>query len=106
MTLKEFLSEYFSSYSGCDLSILVNEAFMKPLRSIQTAKYFRHVKSKDQESEGPMENFYTPCDEKEEGSFQMSLKEIPPNRIVLREADLVRRPRFPQILIINAIARL
>lgn len=43
----DFLAEQTEGYSGSDLSTLVNDALMRPIKQIQQATHFRKVMKKD-----------------------------------------------------------
>ena len=41
----QYLSDFFvaSSYSGADISIVVRDALMQPVRKVQNATHFKYV---------------------------------------------------------------
>jgi vacuolar protein-sorting-associated protein 4 len=66
--LKYFLIKL--SFSGSDLTCLVRNAIMEPIRRIQKSKYFKL-----------MNGFYIPCEENETNAEFISLKNISPHLI-------------------------
>ena len=43
----EYLAEHTEGYSGSDLSTLVNDALMRPIKQLQQATYFKRVNKKE-----------------------------------------------------------
>jgi len=43
----EYLASRTEGYSGSDLSTLVNDALMRPIKELQQATYFRRVEKRD-----------------------------------------------------------
>lgn len=64
------MNSYFS-YSGADISCLVRNALMNPIRKLQEAKYFRYLDN------GKLEA----CSESESGAIQCNLSDIEPERL-------------------------
>ena len=59
-------------YSGSDLSVVVREALMEPLRQCQIATHFKKVSDKD----GPEGFFYMPCRSNDYGAEKKTLMDI------------------------------
>jgi len=60
------LGNMTEGFSGSDIATLNQDAIMEPIRKCQSAKFFR--------KEG---KFYLPCSPSDDGSFKMTLNEIP-----------------------------
>ena len=77
------LSKMTEGYSGADISILVREALMMPIRKVQTATHFKKVR-------GPMpsdptqtvDDLYTPCAPRDSGAKEMSWMEVPGDKLL------------------------
>jgi vacuolar protein-sorting-associated protein 4 len=111
-----YLAEHTEGYSGSDISILVNDALMRPIKQLQQATYFRRVMKKDlieefksefeepNEDEGEEEDLtgsvwmpilVDPKDEKNKAVFDdpnvrpMDLAAISEKEVFVRKANLV-----------------
>lgn len=85
----EELVEYTEGFSGSDLSILMNEAIMGPVRKCQDAQAFRLIKhkipSKDKDGEFEEVDRLVPCSPGEPGCIKMSLMELATSKEYGRE---------------------
>jgi vacuolar protein-sorting-associated protein 4 len=107
LTAEDFktLAQQTEGYSGSDLSTVVNEALMRPVRVLQQSTFYTVMKKKkptpkimnfdkiivdnfDVADSEEAEEFYQPCDENEPGAVKKSLAEIPPNQLLLRDVNL------------------
>eukprot|EP00949_MAST-11_sp_MAST-11-sp1_P003729 g3729.t1 len=79
------LGRMTDGYSGSDVSVIVREALMEPLRECQNAEFFRRA------SDG----FLVPCKGSDEGAQKMTLMEVEPSQ--LRCPDVEKR-HFLQVL--------
>ena len=43
----EYLADFTEGYSGSDLSTMVNDALMRPVKELQAATYFRRLEKKE-----------------------------------------------------------
>jgi len=66
------MAEKTDGFSGSDISGVVQDALMEPVRTMQTATHF--VKSKDPEGKAPY--IWLPCSPATPGAVQMSLMQI------------------------------
>lgn len=66
------------SYTGSDISIVIRDAQMNPIRLIQVATYFKRV-SVPREINGQIQivnDFMTPCSPNDMGAIQMTWNEV------------------------------
>ena len=100
-------------YSGSDISTVVRDALMQPVRKVQSATHFKQVECPDRESPSQTRLFWTPCspgdpagqemrwtelkgDDLWEPSVCMAdfLKSLQATRPTVSEADLVKHESF------------
>ncbi|KAL4482538.1 hypothetical protein ABPG72_005781 [Tetrahymena utriculariae] len=104
------IAELTLGYSGADISTVINDAFMRPLKDLRNAKYFKVIKKlpdgltdslEEVRSQDEEQRFYMPIQEggedtKDPEAFQEqikqkniikvnSLSDIPAQQIILRE---------------------
>ncbi|SCW04603.1 LAFE_0H17194g1_1 [Lachancea fermentati] len=72
------LGQLTDGYSGSDISVVVKDALMQPIRKIQSATHFKNV------SEDADQRKLTPCSPGDEGAIEMSWTDI--------EADELQEP--------------
>merc|ERR1712216_280283 len=71
-----YIGEGTQGYSGADMSILVRDALMEPIRTLQTATHFRKVPGVDKDGvEHP--DMWEGCSPGAEGAVEMSLMDLP-----------------------------
>ncbi|CAG8669184.1 7070_t:CDS:2, partial [Acaulospora colombiana] len=61
----KLLGDMTDGYSGSDISVLVRDALMQPVRRVQSATHFKWVKRPDK-------NYLTPCSPGDEGAQEMT----------------------------------
>jgi vacuolar protein-sorting-associated protein 4 len=80
-------------YSGADISVVVRDALMQPVRKVQTATHFRKV-------QGPSRNdpkiilhdLLTPCSPGAQGAIEMSWMDVPGDKLlepILSKSDML-----------------
>lgn len=70
-------------YSGSDISILVRNALMEPVRTCQLATHFKVVSGPDPVNPDLMvDDLLTPCTPAFEGAKEMSLIDVPANKLL------------------------
>ena len=69
------LAEQTDGYTGADVGIVVREALMMPVRSVQTATHFKTVKGRNPDDR--RKKFWAPCEPDDRGAKKMSLDDIP-----------------------------
>jgi vacuolar protein-sorting-associated protein 4 len=67
------LAEKTEGFSGSDISVVVRDALMQPIRRMSAATYFKKVRNPD--SSGAAE-VYLPCNPNEKGAEKKSLMDI------------------------------
>eukprot|EP01112_Ceratiomyxa_fruticulosa_P008957 TRINITY_DN232_c0_g1_i1.p1 TRINITY_DN232_c0_g1~~TRINITY_DN232_c0_g1_i1.p1 ORF type:complete len:440 (+),score=107.82 TRINITY_DN232_c0_g1_i1:271-1590(+) len=74
------LGEMTDSYSGSDIAIVVRDAMMQPVRSVQTATHFKKVSGI-----GPdgveYDDLLTPCSPGDPAAVEMSWVDVPGNKL-------------------------
>lgn len=68
---------FVSSYSGADISIVVRDALMQPVRKVQTATHFKKVSGPSPVDPNVICNdLLTPCSPGEDGAIEMTWMEV------------------------------
>jgi vacuolar protein-sorting-associated protein 4 len=69
-------------YSGADISILVRDALMQPVRKVQTATHFRRVRGpKRDEPDVIVDDLLTPCSAGVPGAIEMTWADVPGDKL-------------------------
>lgn len=84
----EVLGAKTEGFSGSDISTLVNDALMEPVRTMQSSSHFVKAKHEDPN----FEYAWVPCSKNVPGAQQMRLMEI-----IAEEQDKVLAPRLSQL---------
>jgi len=69
------LAERTDGYSGSDISIVVRDALMQPVRKVINATHFRQVEVENSES-GLFQSKWTPCSPGAQGAKEMTWSDI------------------------------
>lgn len=81
-------------YSGSDISILVRNALMEPVRTCQLATHFKYVTGPDPKNpELTCNDLLTPCPPMAEGAVEMNLTDVPDNKLyppVVQMSDFLK----------------
>lgn len=88
------MAERTEGFSGSDISAVVQDALMEPVRTMQTATHF--VKSKDPDNKCPY--IWLPCSPATPGAIQMSLMDIPDNEQGYVRAENLKLAHFLRTL--------
>eukprot|EP00002_Diphylleia_rotans_P038067 TRINITY_DN859_c1_g1_i1.p1 TRINITY_DN859_c1_g1~~TRINITY_DN859_c1_g1_i1.p1 ORF type:complete len:450 (+),score=123.24 TRINITY_DN859_c1_g1_i1:56-1405(+) len=78
------LGDRTEGYSGADISIVVREALMLPVRRIQSATHFRKILRDDPKEPGKKVDYYSPCrpaEASQPGVVEMNWMNIPDGRL-------------------------
>ncbi|KAJ6637620.1 Vacuolar protein sorting-associated protein 4 [Pseudolycoriella hygida] len=69
-------------YSGADISIIVRDALMQPVRKVQTATHFKHVRGPSPLDKSViMDDLVTPCSPGDAGAFEMTWMDVPGDKL-------------------------
>ncbi|CAG0892578.1 unnamed protein product [Darwinula stevensoni] len=72
------LGKRTEGYSGADISIVVRDALMQPVRKVQTATHFRRVSGPSRDDPNIIVHTYlTPCSPGDQGAIEMSWMDVP-----------------------------
>jgi len=76
-----YLAEITDGYSGSDISIVCNEALLKPVKMLQYTSHFKKVRKDDVD-------YWTPCKASDPEAIERSLTSIEPSQLLLRKVNL------------------
>lgn len=67
----------FFRYSGADISIVVRDALMQPVRKVQTATHFKYVTGPSPTDRSTIVNdLLTPCSPGDDGAMEMTWVDV------------------------------
>ncbi|EJD74434.1 aaa ATPase [Loa loa] len=88
------LAEKTEGFSGYDISIVVREALMQPIRKVQTATHFKHVSGPSPSNcNAIVHDLLTPCSPGDPGAMAMSFIDVPADKLaepILSMSDMLR----------------
>ncbi|CAH3149595.1 unnamed protein product [Porites evermanni] len=88
------LAEKTDGYSGADISIVVRDAMMQPVRKVQQATHFKTVKGPSPtDPDVIMDDLLTPCSPGESGALEMTWMQVPGEKLlepVVNMTDMLR----------------
>ncbi|VBB28768.1 unnamed protein product [Acanthocheilonema viteae] len=88
------LAEKTEGFSGYDISIVVREALMQPIRKVQTATHFKHVSGPSPSNCNVIvHDLLTPCSPGDPGAMTMSFIDVPADKLaepILLMSDMLR----------------
>lgn len=77
------LGKRTSGYSGADISIIVRDALMQPVRKVQSATHFKKVQGKSPLDPSVICNdLLTPCSPGDPNAIEMTWMEVPGNKLL------------------------
>jgi len=83
----ERLSELTEGYSGSDLSTLVNEALMRPVKELQHATHFKKIRNPEKEHEQDAEYLWTACSPDDSEAERKDLSQIEDTLLYIRKPN-------------------
>lgn len=88
------LGKKTEGYSGADISIIVRDALMQPVRKVQTATHFKRVRGKTfNNPDVVVDDLLTPCSPGDPNAIAMTWVDVPGDKLlepVVCEADMER----------------
>ncbi|KAM9385480.1 vacuolar protein sorting-associated protein 4B-like [Pholidichthys leucotaenia] len=88
------LGQKTEGYSGADISIIVRDALMQPVRKVQTATHFKKVRGSPHNNPDIIVNdLLTPCSPGDPNAIAMSWMDVPGDKLmepVVSMADMLR----------------
>lgn len=77
------LGKRSDGYSGADISIVVRDALMQPVRKVQTATHFRKVRGPSRsDPDIIVDDLLTPCSPGSPGAIEMSWVDVPGDKLL------------------------
>ncbi|ESN97689.1 hypothetical protein HELRODRAFT_193180 [Helobdella robusta] len=90
----EFLVQMQGRFSGADISIVVRDALMEPVRKVQSATHFKKVRGESPINKGVIvDDLLTPCSPGDPGAIEMSWMDVPGEKLlepILNMSDMMR----------------
>lgn len=82
-------------YSGADISIVVRDALMQPVRKVQTATHFKRVTGPSPTDPNTIVNdLLTPCSPGEPGAIEMTWMDVDGDKLFEPPVTMVNIIRF------------
>lgn len=72
----KYLGEITERYSGADISTVVRDALMQPVRKVQTATHFKKVSAPSRNDPTRIHTYLTPCSPGDSSATEMNWTEI------------------------------
>lgn len=83
--------QIFFRYSGADISIVVRDALMQPVRKVQMATHFKKVSGPSPANRNVIVNdLLTPCSPGEPGAIEMTWMEVDGDKLFEPPVTMVR----------------
>lgn len=83
------LGQRTDGYSGSDISIVVRDAMMQPVRKVQTATHFLTVSGPDRKDESlTVHDLLTPCSPGTRGAREMTWMDVPGEKLLEPKVDM------------------
>ncbi|KAM6135147.1 vacuolar protein sorting-associated protein 4B [Pterocles gutturalis] len=76
------LGKKTDGYSGADISIIVRDALMQPVRKVQSATHFKKVKGPSLSNPNVMVDLFTPCSPGDPEAIEMTWMDVPGDKLL------------------------
>uniref|UniRef100_A0A8C9Z4N2 vesicle-fusing ATPase n=1 Tax=Sander lucioperca TaxID=283035 RepID=A0A8C9Z4N2_SANLU len=77
------LAHKTDGYSGADISIIVRDALMQPVRKVQSATHFKKVRGPSRSNNQLMvDDLLTPCSPGDPGAIEMTWMDVPTDKLL------------------------
>uniref|UniRef100_A0A8C6L8K6 vesicle-fusing ATPase n=1 Tax=Nothobranchius furzeri TaxID=105023 RepID=A0A8C6L8K6_NOTFU len=88
------LGKKTDGYSGADISIIVRDALMQPVRKVQSATHFKRVRGPSRDDPDiTIDDFLTPCSPGDPNAIEMTWMDVPGEKLlepVVSMSDMLR----------------
>ncbi|XP_003224451.1 vacuolar protein sorting-associated protein 4B [Anolis carolinensis] len=87
------LGKRTDGYSGADISVIVRDALMQPVRKVQSATHFKKVQGPSLADPNVLGELFTPCSPGEPNAIEMTWMDVPGDKLlepVVCMADMLR----------------
>eukprot|EP00842_Homolaphlyctis_polyrhiza_P004277 jgi/Hompol1/4850/HPOL_001650-RA len=82
------LAEKTEGFSGSDVSVLVRDALMEPVRKVQMATHFKQVQAPDRQDPTKMRTYLTPCSPGDPAAVEKSWTDVGSDELLEPELTL------------------
>ncbi|PIO12931.1 hypothetical protein AB205_0170280 [Aquarana catesbeiana] len=77
------LAQKTDGYSGADISVIVRDALMQPVRKVQSATHFKKVRGPSRTNPGAtVDDLLTPCSPGDPGAIEMTWMEVQGDKLL------------------------
>eukprot|EP01089_Gocevia_fonbrunei_P010447 TRINITY_DN2320_c0_g1_i1.p1 TRINITY_DN2320_c0_g1~~TRINITY_DN2320_c0_g1_i1.p1 ORF type:complete len:443 (-),score=102.64 TRINITY_DN2320_c0_g1_i1:47-1213(-) len=76
------LGKNTDGFTGSDISTVVRDALMQPVRAVQTATHFKRVNAPDRNNPATARTYLTPCSGSEQNAVEMSWVDIESDQLM------------------------
>lgn len=85
----DYLGEFTEGFSGADISIVVRDALMQPVRKVQTATHFKKVSGRSRDDPNVIVHDYLmPCSPGDPNAFEMTWEQVPSDKLYEPEVTM------------------
>ncbi|KAF6089762.1 vacuolar protein sorting 4-like protein B [Phyllostomus discolor] len=88
------LGQRTDGYSGADISIIVRDALMQPVRKVQSATHFKRVQGPSRaDPDAVVDDLLTPCSPGDPGAIEMTWVDVPGDKLlepIVSMTDMLR----------------